>query len=82
MRHMETYMGACGASWDIGFKKKSKKQMRYLRVKYLKCILCSRINLLADQNKENAFDHYRMSCDDRRIVVEKLLMEHDATNRK
>lgn len=82
MRHMETYMGECGANWDAGFKKRSTKQMRYLRVKYLKCILCSRINLLAERNKENAHDHYRMSCDDRRISMEKLLMEHDARNGK
>lgn len=73
MRHMETYMGAGVSNWFTGFKKRSKKQMRFLRAKYLKVILTCDTNLRGKLNVRDAAMYLKVSSSGGPINIEKLV---------
>lgn len=59
MRHMETYLGSSEFKSDVGIKKDSARQMRYMRVKYCAAILKSEFNSLREQNIKKASASYK-----------------------
>lgn len=63
MRHMETYMGTKLKEWECGLKKRSKKQLRFLRAKFCAAILSAENN---DHNVDNilAAKEYVLKCNE------------------
>lgn len=76
MRHMETYMGTKVNNWDAGFKKRSKKQMRFLRAKYCAAILSAEQNDHSVDNIDAATANYKRRCVSEAIDVEKFVMNY------
>lgn len=50
MRHMETFMSTPSGKWSCGMSKKSKKQIRTMRVRYCASILGWEKNEHRDEN--------------------------------
>lgn len=76
MRHMETYMGTKANEWDTGLKKRSKKQMWFLRAKYCADILSVVHNGHNVDNIQAATEHFKQCSREGVIDVEKFLMNY------
>lgn len=63
MRHMETYLGGSIFKEEVGIKTNSKKQMRYMRLKYCAAILTSEFNTMRQDNMTKARDCYKEFCE-------------------
>lgn len=78
MRHMETYMGTKLKEWDCGLKKRSKKQLRFLRVKYCTSLLAAEHNGHNEDNIIAAKEHYERSCASGPIDVEMIVATYQS----
>ncbi|KAL6564662.1 hypothetical protein OROMI_016112 [Orobanche minor] len=74
MRHMETFMGEPNKSWQTSLSKKSKMQMKTLRVKYCAYIVAADCNEMKDKNVKEANLFYRLSCEDGPLKLDGILL--------
>ncbi|KAH6755377.1 hypothetical protein C2S53_013829 [Perilla frutescens var. hirtella] len=73
MRHMEKYMGEGLKNWKCGMRSNCESLLKKMRIKYCAEILCADINVHKDRNPKEANFHYRTSCGDGPINIDKLL---------
>ncbi|XP_057791090.1 uncharacterized protein LOC131008215 [Salvia miltiorrhiza] len=74
MRHLETFMGDCSASWKCMSALSRTRQLRVMRVRYCATLIAWERNEIGGMLGLTAADHYKEICKDENLNINLTLI--------